>query len=54
MTELEALKLKAKERGIKLPKLYIKIAKGLDETREIFRKAGFSPSKQYLKDKYGK
>jgi hypothetical protein len=54
MTELEALKRKAKELGIKIPKGYIKAAKGIDRSRQIFKEAGFSPSKEYMKAKYGK
>ncbi|MDR2426808.1 MAG: hypothetical protein LBD46_06510 [Endomicrobium sp.] len=54
MTELEALKSKAKELGVKVPKKYIKAAKAVDRAREIFKEAGFSPSKEYLKAKYGK
>ena len=54
MTELEALKSKAKELGIRPPKNYVKAAKAIDRMREIFKKAGFSPSKEYLKGKYGK
>jgi hypothetical protein len=54
MTELEALKLKAKERGVKIPKGYIKAAKAVDRMREIFKEAGFSPSKEYMRAKYGK
>ncbi|MDR2192737.1 MAG: hypothetical protein LBO62_07670 [Endomicrobium sp.] len=54
MTELEALMAGAKRRGVKPAKKYIKAAKAIDRMREIFKEAGFSPYKEYMKDKYGK
>jgi hypothetical protein len=54
MTELERLKLKAKELGVKLPAKGIKAAKAVDRMRNIFKEAGFSPYKEYMKGKYGK
>lgn len=54
MTELEALKQRAKELGKKPDKKFVEIAKAIDRMREIFKEAGLSPFKEYMKDKHGK
>ncbi|MDR0800638.1 MAG: YidC/Oxa1 family membrane protein insertase [Endomicrobium sp.] len=54
MTELEALKQRAKELGKKPDKKFVEVAKAIDRMREIFKEAGLSPFKEYMKDKHGK
>jgi hypothetical protein len=53
MSEVKALKQKAKELGKKPPKELLEAAQAVDRARAIFKEAGFSPYTEYMNYKYG-